>query len=335
MRSAGGFSLLCGRYEGVDQRVADHLVDGELSVGDFVLAGGELAALVVVEAVARLLPDVLGNEDSARDESFSDGLLEYPQYTRPAEFRGWAVPEVLRSGDHGAVAAWRRCAGPAPDGRAPPGSDRAPGQGVGAQRQRRAGPLRARLRCSVRHRAGVTEGRLSCTPPKRSIATACATTSPSSAPATPSRSTSGSSRATGSGCRSSRVPSCGARAAACRRRSPCARSASASASSGPSRCTRRRSPRSRSRRWATSGGPSCTTCVTGTGRRRRSRNAGFPGARPRRRQTQSSRTSRDRGRSRRSTSSMRWARSRTSMSSTRSRRATPRSDEAVEEAADE
>jgi len=105
---AGGFSLLCGRYEGVDQRVADHLVDGELSVGDYVLAGGELAALVVVEAVARLLPDVLGNEESARDESFTDGLLEYPQYTRPAEFRGWAVPEVLRSGDHGAVAAWRR-----------------------------------------------------------------------------------------------------------------------------------------------------------------------------------------------------------------------------------
>jgi len=106
--AVGGFSLLCGRYEGIDQRVADHLVDGELSVGDFVLAGGELAALVVVEAVARLLPDVLGNEESARDESFAEGLLEYPQYTRPAEFRGWPVPEVLRSGDHGAVAAWRR-----------------------------------------------------------------------------------------------------------------------------------------------------------------------------------------------------------------------------------
>jgi tRNA (guanine37-N1)-methyltransferase len=103
-----GFSLLCGRYEGVDQRVGDHLVDGELSVGDFVLAGGELGALVVIEAVARLLPGVLGNEDSSLDDSFSDGLLEYPQYTRPAEFRGWAVPEVLRSGDHGAVAAWRR-----------------------------------------------------------------------------------------------------------------------------------------------------------------------------------------------------------------------------------
>ena len=103
-----GFSLLCGRYEGVDQRVSDHLVDGELSVGDFVLAGGELAALVVIEAVARLLPGVLGNEGSAADESFTSGLLEYPQYTRPAEFRGWAVPPVLRSGDHGAVDAWRR-----------------------------------------------------------------------------------------------------------------------------------------------------------------------------------------------------------------------------------
>jgi tRNA (guanine37-N1)-methyltransferase len=104
----GGFSLLCGRYEGVDQRVSDHLVDGELSVGDYVLAGGELAALIVIEVVARLLPGVLGNEDSALDESFSGGLLEHPQYTRPAEFRGWEVPEVLRSGDHGAVAAWRR-----------------------------------------------------------------------------------------------------------------------------------------------------------------------------------------------------------------------------------
>ena len=104
----GGFSLLCGRYEGVDQRVSDHLVDGELSVGDFVLAGGELAALVVIETVARLLPDVLGNENSAHDESFSTGLIEYPQYTRPAEFRGWEVPRVLRSGDHAAVATWRR-----------------------------------------------------------------------------------------------------------------------------------------------------------------------------------------------------------------------------------
>ena len=103
-----GFSLLCGRYEGVDQRVADHLVDGELSVGDVVLSGGEVAALVVLEAVARLLPGVLGNAESAADESFADGLLEYPQYTRPAAFRGWDVPEVLVSGDHGRVARWRR-----------------------------------------------------------------------------------------------------------------------------------------------------------------------------------------------------------------------------------
>ena len=104
----GGFSLLCGRYEGVDQRVADHLVDGELSVGDYVLAGGELAALVVVEAVARLLPGVLGNDRSAADESFTTGLLEYPQFTRPADFRGWEVPDVLLSGDHGRVERWRR-----------------------------------------------------------------------------------------------------------------------------------------------------------------------------------------------------------------------------------
>lgn len=103
-----GFSLLCGRYEGVDQRVADHLVDGELSIGDFVLSGGEAAALVVIEAVTRLVPGVMGNEGSADDESFSEGLLEYPHYTRPAAFRGWEVPEVLRSGDHGLIGRWRR-----------------------------------------------------------------------------------------------------------------------------------------------------------------------------------------------------------------------------------
>jgi tRNA (guanine37-N1)-methyltransferase len=108
LAASGGFSLLCGRYEGVDQRVADHLADGELSVGDVVLSGGEVAALVVVEAVARLVPGVMGNQASALDESFSDGLLEYPHYTRPASFRGWEVPAVLRSGDHGKVAAWRR-----------------------------------------------------------------------------------------------------------------------------------------------------------------------------------------------------------------------------------
>jgi tRNA (guanine37-N1)-methyltransferase len=103
-----GFSLLCGRYEGVDQRVADHLCDDELSVGDYVLAGGEAAALVVIEAVARLLPGVLGNESSTFEESFNESLLEYPQYTRPADFRGWSVPEVLRSGDHRRIEQWRR-----------------------------------------------------------------------------------------------------------------------------------------------------------------------------------------------------------------------------------
>jgi len=103
-----GFSLLCGRYEGVDERVAEHLVDGELSIGDFVLAGGEAAAAVVVEAVARLVPGVMGNVASTDEESFTEGLLEYPQYTRPAEFRGWPVPEVLLSGHHSRVAEWRK-----------------------------------------------------------------------------------------------------------------------------------------------------------------------------------------------------------------------------------
>jgi len=103
-----GFSLLCGRYEGVDERVREHLVDDELSIGDYVLAGGEAAAFVVIEAVTRLVPGVMGNEASGDDESFGDGLLEYPHYTRPAEFRGWTVPDVLRSGDHARVARWRR-----------------------------------------------------------------------------------------------------------------------------------------------------------------------------------------------------------------------------------
>jgi tRNA (guanine37-N1)-methyltransferase len=110
LAAGDGFSLLCGRYEGVDQRVADHLCDGELSVGDFVLAGGEAAAAVVVDAVARLVPGVMGNEASGAEESFAAGLLEYPQYTRPAEFRGHAVPDVLTSGDHARVARWRRAA---------------------------------------------------------------------------------------------------------------------------------------------------------------------------------------------------------------------------------
>jgi len=108
LAAGDGFSLLCGRYEGVDERVREHLVDGELSVGDYVLAGGEVAAMVVLEAVGRLVPGVMGNEASALEESFGDGLLEHPQYTRPASFRGWDVPEVLRSGDHGKVARWRR-----------------------------------------------------------------------------------------------------------------------------------------------------------------------------------------------------------------------------------
>ena len=103
-----GFSLLCGRYEGVDERIRTGLCDDEVSLGDFVLAGGELAALAIMEAVARLRPGVLGNEASPDDESFADGLLEYPHYTRPADFRGMEVPEVLRSGDHGRVARWRR-----------------------------------------------------------------------------------------------------------------------------------------------------------------------------------------------------------------------------------
>ena len=110
LAEGGSFSLLCGRYEGVDQRVADHLVDGELSIGDYVLAGGEAAALVVLEAVGRLVPGVMGNEASGDEESFVEGLLEYPQYTRPAEFRGWPVPEVLLSGHHERVSRWRRAA---------------------------------------------------------------------------------------------------------------------------------------------------------------------------------------------------------------------------------
>ena len=88
----GGFSLLCGRYEGVDERVVEHLVDGEISIGDYVLAGGEVAALVIIEAVSRLLPGTMGNEASATEESFSSGLLEHPHYTRPAVFRGWEEP---------------------------------------------------------------------------------------------------------------------------------------------------------------------------------------------------------------------------------------------------
>ena len=111
-RELSGFKellLICGRYEGVDERVAEHLAEEELSIGDYVLSGGELAAAVVVDAVARLQAGVLGNETSSVDESFGEGgLLDWPQYTRPAEFRGWKVPEVLIGGNHEEVRKWRR-----------------------------------------------------------------------------------------------------------------------------------------------------------------------------------------------------------------------------------
>jgi tRNA (guanine37-N1)-methyltransferase len=100
--------LICGHYEGVDERVVAHLVDDEISIGDYVLTGGELAAMVVIDAVARLLPGVLGHEESASDESHSQGLLEYPQYTRPPVFREWPVPDRLLSGHHAEIAKWRR-----------------------------------------------------------------------------------------------------------------------------------------------------------------------------------------------------------------------------------
>jgi tRNA (guanine37-N1)-methyltransferase len=100
--------VVCGHYEGVDERVAEHLCDDEISIGDYVLTNGAIAALVFVDAIVRLIPGVLGDEGSAADDSFQQGLLEYPQYTRPVEFRGWRVPEILLSGNHAAIAAWRR-----------------------------------------------------------------------------------------------------------------------------------------------------------------------------------------------------------------------------------
>jgi tRNA (guanine37-N1)-methyltransferase len=100
--------LICGRYEGVDQRVTDQLVDEEISIGDYVLSGGELAAAVIIDAVSRLIPGVLGQGDSVLKESFMDGSLDYPQYTRPAEYKGLRVPEVLLSGDHKKIEAWRK-----------------------------------------------------------------------------------------------------------------------------------------------------------------------------------------------------------------------------------
>ena len=100
--------LISGHYEGVDQRVADHLIDDEISIGDYVLTNGAIAALVFTDAVVRLIPGVLGGEASAAEDSFAGGVLEFPQYTRPLEYRGWRVPEILLSGNHAAIAAWRR-----------------------------------------------------------------------------------------------------------------------------------------------------------------------------------------------------------------------------------
>jgi tRNA (guanine37-N1)-methyltransferase len=100
--------VVCGHYEGIDHRVTEHLIDMEISIGDYVLTNGAIAAAVLVDAVVRLLPGVLGHEQSSADDSFSAGLLEAPQYTRPAEFRGWKVPEVLLSGNHAEIAAWRK-----------------------------------------------------------------------------------------------------------------------------------------------------------------------------------------------------------------------------------
>lgn len=104
----GHLILICGRYEGVDERVSEHLATEELSIGDYILSGGELAAMVVVDAVTRLLPGVLGSEESPQEDSHVQGRLEYPQYTRPAVYRGWPVPEVLLSGNHAEIARWRR-----------------------------------------------------------------------------------------------------------------------------------------------------------------------------------------------------------------------------------
>ena len=108
LAGCSGLILVCGRYEGIDERVREHLVDDELSIGDYVLTGGELAAMVVIDAVSRLIPGTLGSEDSAQEDSFSTGLLEHPQYTRPRSFEGADVPDVLLSGNHGAVKEWRR-----------------------------------------------------------------------------------------------------------------------------------------------------------------------------------------------------------------------------------
>ena len=100
--------IICGRYEGIDERIREHLADREISIGDYILTGGEISALVLIDAVSRLIPGVLGNEESTLSESFSQGLLEYPQYTRPAEYKGWKVPDVLVSGNHAEIELWRK-----------------------------------------------------------------------------------------------------------------------------------------------------------------------------------------------------------------------------------
>jgi tRNA (guanine37-N1)-methyltransferase len=127
--------LICGRYEGVDERVAEHLADEELSIGDFVLSGGELGAAVVIDATARLIPGVLGNENSAVAESFGEeGLLDCPQYTRPAEFRGWSVPEVLVGGNHEEIRKWRHRAAAEKTARVRPDLKRSVGDNDNAKR---------------------------------------------------------------------------------------------------------------------------------------------------------------------------------------------------------
>ncbi len=138
-----GFTLLCGRYEGIDHRVREHLCDGEISIGDVVLAGGEVAACVVIEAVTRLLPGVMGNQESAGDESFgANGLLEYPQFTRPFDLDGWSVPDVLRSGDHAENCPLATGAGAASHSPGPPRPDRCSGRHHG-QGTARLGRIRS------------------------------------------------------------------------------------------------------------------------------------------------------------------------------------------------
>ncbi len=108
LMQASWLVFLCGHYEGIDERIREHMVTREISIGDYVLTGGELPAMVVVDAIVRLIPGVMGSSESANEESFNAGLLEYPQYTRPPDYKGWTVPDILLSGDHGAIAKWRR-----------------------------------------------------------------------------------------------------------------------------------------------------------------------------------------------------------------------------------